>query len=75
MFDQLWATTCLYLGLGMRGPPSKMILTVALLSSHSTHALHNTHNASGITRALTHEQAGERSSRQIGFTNGILSWK
>ena len=55
MFDQLWATTCLYLGLGMRGPPSKMILTVALLSSHSTHALHNTHNASGITRALTHE--------------------
>ena len=57
MFDQLWATTCLYLGLGMRGPPSKMILTVALLSSHSTHALHNTHSASGITQALTHDMS------------------
>ena len=70
MFDQLWATTCLYLGLGLRGPPSEMSLTV-VLTRHMLVTLAVLPAFSGLSLM----RRGERSSREIGFTNGILGWK
>ena len=74
MFDQgleLLPTTCLYLGLSIRGEEGTTLQDPNSSPRYPLLTQHMAHNASGVTRALSLIRRGELSSRQIGFTNGI----